>query len=62
MFYENVKKLCDDRNISIWKLEDDCGLGHATVSKWKDSDIMPNMATLQRIADFFEVGIQELIK
>lgn len=36
VIYDNVKKLCDQKGISIWRLERDLGFSNRSVSKWND--------------------------
>ena len=57
--YENVKKLCADRNISIAKMERDCDIGNGTSAKWKDG---PSLMTAKKIADYFGIAIEDLLK
>ena len=33
--YDRIQKLCEERGISISRLESDCGLGNSTIKKWK---------------------------
>ena len=38
VIYDNVKKLCDQKGISIWRLERDLGFSNRSVSKWNDNE------------------------
>ena len=60
MIYENIIKLCKERNISIARLERECHLGNATVRGWAVSS--PSIANVQKVADFFGVTVNDLIK
>lgn len=56
---DNVLKLCKLRNITISKLEKDCGLGNATIRGWEKSS--PRVSSLKVVADYFGVTVDELI-
>lgn len=58
MIYENVKRLCDNRGISIRKLEQDIGMGNATIRGWQWRT--PRIDTLKKVADYFNVTVDEL--
>ena len=60
MFFDRLKQLCDDRNISIYKAATAVGLNRAAANKWKGGSI-PNGQTVSRLADFFGVTTDYLI-
>lgn len=60
MIYEKISALCAERNISIARLEEETGLGNATIRKWKTS--WPNVEKLKRVADYFGVTVDSLIQ
>lgn len=51
--------LCKERGISISKLEEECGVGHATIRKWDKSS--PTITTAKKVADYFGISLCELI-
>lgn len=59
MLYENIVKLCKERNVSIARLERECGFGNATVRGWSVSS--PSVAKVQTVAEFFGVTVGDLI-
>lgn len=59
MIFENISKLCKEKNISIARLEKACGLGNATVRSWRTST--PNAENLKRVADYFGVSVDSLM-
>lgn len=61
MIFENVQKLAKDRNISIQKLEQECGLSAGIINKWRANN-NPKVDNLKKVADFFGVDIGELMK
>lgn len=54
--YEKIVDLCKQQNISVSALEKKCGLGNATIQKWKDS--RPNIDTLSKVAKYFGLPIE----
>lgn len=60
MFFEKVTKLCQNKNISIAKLERECEMGNGTVRGWKTSS--PSIENLKKVASYFGVGIEYFLK
>lgn len=59
MTLDNIEKLCAEKKISIHKLEQEIGLGNATIRGWKSKT--PRTDTLKKVADFFDVTVDELM-
>lgn len=57
--YQRIKDLANEKNISIRELESTLKLANGTVSKWQNR---ANTEKLQKVADFFEVPIDSLLK
>lgn len=53
--YNVIKKMCDERKISIAELERECKLGNGTIACWKKSS--PSVSNLKKVANFFNVPI-----
>ena len=62
MLYKKVADLCEEKGISIAKLEKECGLGNATIQYWRDMRDAPRFSTIKKVADYFGVTIDELMK
>lgn len=62
MLYENVVRLCQERGITIAKLEKDCEFGNATVRSWKGMHDTPRFNSMKKVADYFGVSVDELMK
>lgn len=62
MLYKKVADLCEEKGISIAKLEKECGLGNATIQSWRDMRDAPRFSTIKKVADYFGVTIDELMK
>lgn len=60
MIYENVKRLSDEKGISISRLEKEAGLGNGTISGWKTS--APRLDSLQAVAKVLKVKMEKLLK
>ena len=60
MIFENIKKLADEKNLTIQTIEKSCELGQGTISKWKESN-NPKLDSLRRVANFLGVSIEQLI-
>lgn len=59
MLFERIKSLCEEKGISISRLEQETGLGNATVRGWRESS--PSVEKLKRVADYLGVTIDDLI-
>lgn len=53
--YENVKRLCSERKMSIRQLEMKAGIGNGVIGKWRY--VMPELRSLQKAADALGVPI-----
>ena len=62
MLYDNVVKLCKEKKIAIARLEKECGLGNATVQGWKELRDAPRFSTVKKVADYFGVSVEELMR
>lgn len=62
MLYENIKRLCEERKISIWALERELGIGNGVIGKWGSKNASPRVETVKTIADYFGVSIDYLLK
>lgn len=60
MIYKNIVILCKEWGISIARLEQEVGLGNATIRGWASSS--PTVEKLKLVADYFGVTIDELFR
>lgn len=60
MIYEKVKGLCEERDVSIYKLEKDLGFSASSIVKWKSS--IPTVDKLKAVADYFGVSIEYFLE
>ena len=59
VMFEKISRLCNERGISIWKLENVLGFGRGTIFKWKKSS--PSVEKLKTVADYFGVTLDYLL-
>lgn len=60
MLYTRIKDLCEKRQISIRKLENDCDLSNGCIAKWKTAQ--PAAASLYKVAKRLDVSVEELLE
>ena len=59
-FFEQYKKICEARGISLNGAAKEIGLPSSSVTHWKDGAV-PRMKTIQKIADYFGVTTDYLM-
>lgn len=59
MLLKNVIKLCEEKSVSIARLEREVGIGNGTISRWGTSS--PTVENVQKVAKFFGVTVDELL-
>lgn len=63
LIYENIKRLCAKKNITICSLEKMCGIANGTIGKWANNNVAsPRIDTVAKIANFFGVSVDSLLK
>lgn len=60
MLFEKIKKLCEKKKISIYKLEKDLGFSESSICKWKTSK--PSVEKIKAVADYFGVSIEYFLE
>lgn len=60
MLYDNIKKIAEEKNIPIYKIESDCGYESGAMCKWNKSS--PNAKRLKIVADYLGTTVDELLK
>jgi transcriptional regulator with XRE-family HTH domain len=60
VIYDNVKRVCDEKGISVGKLEKELDLSNGSICKWNESE--PGIRKVQKVADYLGVSIEELLK
>ena len=57
--FDRVKRLCDQRKISISQLEDNLEIGNGSAYKWKKHD--PTLKMLKKVSEYFSVSVDYLL-
>lgn len=60
MFYFNYVRLCNEKGLSPSAAAENMGFQRSVVTRWSKGSI-PRTATLQKIADYFGVSLEELV-
>lgn len=61
VLFENVSRLCEERNITFAALEREIGLGNGSIWKWGNRTKSPNVIAVKRVADYFGVTVDDLL-
>ncbi|MEY8420998.1 helix-turn-helix transcriptional regulator [Oscillospiraceae bacterium 44-5] len=61
-FYDIFERLCDEKGVTPTQVARDNGLTQQTVSHWKTRGSTPKADTVQKLADYFEVSVDYLLK
>ena len=59
-FYSNIRRICDERHITIAELERKAGLGNGVVRKWDNAS--PTLRTAIAVADYLGVTLDDLVR
>lgn len=59
MIYDNIKKICKKKGVSVSSVEKQAGLGSGAISKWNTSS--PTIEKLQAVANVLKVNVNKLI-
>lgn len=60
MILKKIEALCKERNITVSKLEKECGIGNATITRWDKS--FPRTDNLKKVAEYFDVPIEYFLE
>lgn len=60
MIYDRVKALAKKRNVSICKIEIDCGFSQGSVCKW--NEVSPSAEKVKKVADYLKTSVDEILK
>lgn len=61
IFSKNLKKLRKQKKLTAAKLAQKLNISHAALASWETGRHLPHLDDLIRIADFFEVSVDELL-
>ena len=60
MILKNIKRLCEQRNLTLAALERETGIGNGVIARWGNG--MPRVDLLKRVADYFGCTVDDLLK
>lgn len=60
MLYDNVKKVCSEKGVSVGYVEKQCELSNGSISKWNENE--PGIRKVQKVADYLGVPIEKLLE
>jgi transcriptional regulator with XRE-family HTH domain len=60
-YYNKVKEYCEKQGISIHVLEKQCGIGNGIIGSWRSKNSVPNIETLEKLAQGTNTNIKEWI-
>ena len=58
--YRNISTLAKKSGKTLVQVEEEAGLGHGIISKWKNGN--PTLNNLKAVANILEVPIEQLLK
>lgn len=62
MFFDTFKALCQKKGVSCKRAAEDMGLSNSITTKWKKTGATPGGDTLEKIAAYFNVSIEYLLR
>ena len=60
VIFARIKELCDEKHITINKLESELGMSQYSIGRWKNATT-PTIDKISKIADYFHVSIDYLV-
>ena len=60
MIFENVRKRCKARGVSINAVEAAAGIGKNVIYKWQKN--RPSLKSLKAVADYFDCTVDDLMR
>ena len=60
MLYDNIKKICEKKGITIMQLEQTLEFPRSYICKWNNNE--PGILKVQKVADYLGVAIEDLLE
>ncbi len=60
MILKNIRRRCEEKNITIKALETATGIGNGVIARWENG--RPRVDLLKRVADYFDCTVDDLLK
>lgn len=61
MFLDNIEELARKKNVSLTAVANACDLSNNAATKWRNGAV-PNSKNLKKIADYFGVSVEYLLR
>ncbi len=61
IFTSNLKKLLSEHNMTYKELSEKLGVKSSSISMWMTGNSLPRMGLLDKLADLFNVSVEDLI-
>ncbi|ATF71625.1 MULTISPECIES: helix-turn-helix domain-containing protein [Enterococcus] len=63
MIYEVIKEIADQKGISIYRIEKDCGMSNGIIAKWgKTAQQSPKVNNLIKVAEYLETPLETFLE
>ena len=59
VIYDNIRAICDKKNISIKQVERELGFSNSSICKWNECE--PSVWKVQKVADYLGVSMEYLL-
>lgn len=60
--YKKYVQLRDAKGVKDYIVSKETGIGKSTFSDWKSGRSQPKLDKIKKIADYFEISVDELLK
>lgn len=60
MLYDKIKEIAKEKEVPIYKIEEECGFSQGSMCKW--NEVSPSWDKVQKVADVLDIPISSLIK
>jgi len=57
----NLKKLCEEKDVTLYQLATEMNIDRNTVYAWSNNKIFPRVKQLDKLIEFFGCEVQDLI-
>ena len=60
--YETFEQLLEENNVTAYQVCKETGIKQSTISDWKAGRYTPKVDKMQKLADYFNVPLEMLLK
>lgn len=62
MIQDNIRRLCQEHEITIAELERKCGISNGVIAKWDKDTKSPKIYAVAAVANYFGVTVDYLLQ